>query len=167
MATRVTHPIHSLYCSWLRGKPPLFCLCSVWQAVISKQSLGGIVLLKGGAAGKVNSLAPKIFKKNWISNFQASNSDWWLRYHLWNCPQMNVTHLTYKSTLAQVMAWCSQATSQNLSQCWPISLLHIMVTLAHNELNNLVLKLVLAGDILTYCLARASAAMVLTITEKW
>ena len=27
----------------------------------------------------------------WISDFQANFSDWWLRYLLWNWPQMNVT----------------------------------------------------------------------------
>ena len=33
-----------------------------------------------------------------------------------------------KSTLVQVMAWCRQATSQYLSQCWPRSLLLYGVT---------------------------------------
>ena len=37
-------------------------------------------------------------------------------YLLWNCHQMNVTD---KSTLVQVMAWCCQAISHYLSQCWP------------------------------------------------
>ena len=35
-----------------------------------------------------------------------------------------------KSTLVQVMAWCRQATSHYLSQCWPIS----MPLYGHNEL---------------------------------
>ena len=35
-----------------------------------------------------------------------------------------------QSTLVQVMAWCRQATSHYLSQCWPRSL----VSLGHNEL---------------------------------
>ena len=35
-----------------------------------------------------------------------------------------------KSTLVQVMAWCRQATSHYLSQCWPRSL----SSLGHNEL---------------------------------
>ena len=38
---------------------------------------------------------------------------------LWNCPNMNVTGLIWWSTLVQVMAWCRQATSHYLSQCWP------------------------------------------------
>ena len=33
-----------------------------------------------------------------------------------------------KSTLVQVMAWCSQATSHYISQCWPRSLLPCGVT---------------------------------------
>ena len=38
-----------------------------------------------------------------------------------------------KSTLAQVMAWCRQATSHYLSQCWPHLCRH-MASLGHNEL---------------------------------
>ena len=36
-----------------------------------------------------------------------------------------------KLILAQVMAWCHQATSHYLSQCWP----RFMASLGHNELN--------------------------------
>ena len=39
-----------------------------------------------------------------------------------------------KSTLVQVMAWCRQATSHYLSQCWPISLCRHMPSLGPNEL---------------------------------
>ena len=35
---------------------------------------------------------------------------------------------TIKSTLVQVMAWCRQATSRYLSQCWPRSMLPYGVT---------------------------------------
>ena len=35
---------------------------------------------------------------------------------------MSVNHTDDKSTLVQVMAWCRQATSHYLSQCWPRSL---------------------------------------------
>ena len=38
-----------------------------------------------------------------------------------------------KSTLVQVMAWCRQATSQYLNQCWPRSLPPFSAT-SHNEL---------------------------------
>ena len=57
-----------------------------------------------------------------VGNFQANFSEWWLRYLLWNCPQMNATRVDLtddKSTLVQVMAWCCQVTSHILSQCWP------------------------------------------------
>ena len=37
--------------------------------------------------------------------------------------QMAQNHIDAKSTLIQVMAWCCQATSYCLSQCWPISML--------------------------------------------
>ena len=37
-----------------------------------------------------------------------------------------------KSTLVQVMAWCHQATSHCLSQCWPLC--HHMASLSHNKL---------------------------------
>ena len=40
-----------------------------------------------------------------------------------------------KSTLVQVMAWCRQATSHYLSQCWHPDLCHHMASLGHNELN--------------------------------
>ena len=42
----------------------------------------------------------------------------------------------YKSTLVQVMAWCPQATSHYLHQCWPRSMSH-MVSLGHNELKQM------------------------------
>ena len=37
----------------------------------------------------------------------------------------------YKSTLVQVMAWCCQATSHYMSQCWPKSILPYGVTGPH------------------------------------
>ena len=41
---------------------------------------------------------------------------------------MPMDHTDGKSTLVQVMAWCRQATSHYLSQCWPRSLLPFGVT---------------------------------------
>ena len=38
----------------------------------------------------------------------------WLRWMSWDLPED-------KSTLVQVMAWCRQASSHYLSQCWPRS----------------------------------------------
>ena len=49
-----------------------------------------------------------------------------------------------QSTLVQVMAWCRQATSHYLSQCWPSwpnvdpDLCHHMASLGHDELNNII-----------------------------
>ena len=47
---------------------------------------------------------------------------------------MNVIYYTFddKSTLVQVMAWCRQAPSHYLNQCWPISMSPYGVT-RHNE----------------------------------
>ena len=39
-----------------------------------------------------------------------------------------------ESALVQVMAWCYQAMSHFLSQCWPIDLCHHMMSLGHNKL---------------------------------
>ena len=39
-----------------------------------------------------------------------------------NLPSMSLDLTDDKSTLVQVMAWCRQATSHYLSQCWPHSL---------------------------------------------
>ena len=47
---------------------------------------------------------------------------------LWNCSQVNATEHRNKSTLVQVMAWCHQATSHYLRQCWPMSLSSYGVT---------------------------------------
>ena len=58
--------------------------------------------------------------KSPISNVQANLNDSWLRYLLWNYHLINVTAPYYdESILVQVMAWCRQATSHYLNQCWP------------------------------------------------
>ena len=46
-----------------------------------------------------------------------------------NWPSDTIWRQRCGSTLAQVMAWCHQATSHYLSQCWPTS----MLPLGHNE----------------------------------
>ena len=45
-----------------------------------------------------------------------------------------------KSTLVQVMAWCRQAPSHYLSQCWPRSMLPYDVTIGHRELTHVMLN---------------------------
>ena len=57
-----------------------------------------------------------------MSNFQADLvvSGWGISYEIaliW----MSLDHIYGKSTLVQVMAWCRQATSHYLRQCWPRS----------------------------------------------
>ena len=65
---------------------------------------------------------------------QTRFMNWYLQHFLWNCSQENATEpFDYKSALVQVMAWCHQATSHYLSQCWPRSCRH-MTSLGHNEL---------------------------------
>ena len=56
-------------------------------------------------------------------------------HFLWNCSQVTecnrVCTFDDKSTLVQVMAWCSQATSNYLSQCWARSILPYGITRSH------------------------------------
>ena len=58
-------------------------------------------------------------------NLLANLSDLWLRYlYCEIAHRLSSLEFTQdKSTLVQVMAWCSQATSQYLSQCWLRSML--------------------------------------------
>ena len=57
-------------------------------------------------------------------NFQTDLSDWWLKHIsceialIWMSPDF----ADDQSTLVQVMAWCRQAPSHYLNQCWPRSL---------------------------------------------
>ena len=58
------------------------------------------------------------------------NALWWMPWNLTDD----------KSTLVQVMAWCRQATSHYLSQCWPRSLLPHGVTRPQWVNSTVVLK---------------------------
>ena len=70
----------------------------------------------------LNSLTPGKLEWN-FRHFQIDFSDWWLKHLLWNCSTIISLDFTDgQSTLVQVMAWCHQATSHYLSQCWPRSL---------------------------------------------
>ena len=72
----------------------------------------------------VNSLAPGRFQFNFrevIFNLTLVNGGWGTSYEIafrW----MPLDLTDDKSTLVKVMAWCRQATSHYLKQCWPISL---------------------------------------------
>ena len=56
--------------------------------------------------------------------FQTDFSDWLLRDLLWSGPNINMSldFTDNQLTLVKVTAWCRQATSHYLSQCWPRSL---------------------------------------------
>ena len=56
-------------------------------------------------------------------NIRTQVIDWVHEQSLWNCSDENATnHVENKSILVQVIAWCRQATSHYLSQCWPRSM---------------------------------------------
>ena len=72
----------------------------------------------------VNSLVPGRFKVNFrwvILKLILVVNGWGISCEtalIW----VSLDHTYDKSTLVQVMAWCRQATSHYLSQCWPRSL---------------------------------------------
>ena len=61
--------------------------------VVSHASGGGLILLSAMAfTGTMATLTHwPLEDLNLILDFQANFSEWWLRYLLWNCPQMNAT----------------------------------------------------------------------------
>ena len=75
----------------------------------------------GYASKVVNSLTPGRFQFNFrkvIFKLTLVNGGWGISYEIalrW----MPQDFTDDKSTLVQVMAWCRQATSHYLSQCWP------------------------------------------------
>ena len=96
----------------------------VIEAMLCKQS-AHVALHK--ETHYLNSLAPGRFESMFRYTFWGNFSNWWPRYPviddqvipcgivLWWL-LLNLTD--DKSTLVQVMAWCRQATSHYLSQCW-------------------------------------------------
>ena len=72
----------------------------------------------------LNSLAPGRFKVNFrwvILKLILMVNGWGISCEIaliW----VSLDHTYDKSTLVQVMAWCRQATSHYMSQCWPRSL---------------------------------------------
>ena len=94
-----------------------------------------------------NSLAPGkfewhfrylIFQIIWVIDGWSISCEIALR----SCRWMSLDLTDDKSTLVQVMAWCRQATSHYLSQCWPIYLSPLMASLGPNELNTIMAKCV-------------------------
>ena len=74
--------------------------------------------------GEINSLAPGKFEWNFryaIFKLILEIDGWGISYEIaliW----MSLDFTDDQSTLVQVMAWCRQAISHYLSQCWPRSL---------------------------------------------
>ena len=80
-----------------------------------------IQLISMAQSCQFNSLAPGRFERNFIQ----ANWSWFS----WLMAGVSLVKLPLdKSTLVQVMAWCRQATSHYLSQCWPRSVLPYGVT---------------------------------------
>ena len=71
-----------------------------------------------------NSLWPGRFKWNfrWVLFKSITVIDGWDTCCEIALRRMSLDPINDKSTLVQVMAWCRQATSHYLSQCWPRSL---------------------------------------------
>ena len=72
----------------------------------------------------LNSLAPGKFQFNFrlvIFKLTLVNGGWGISCEI-ALKWMPLDLIDDKSTLVQVMAWCRQATSHYLSQCWPRSM---------------------------------------------
>ena len=67
------------------------------------------------------NLSTVIFERMWVIDGWSISGDIALR---WMSPDLTDD----KSTLVQVMAWCRQATSHYMNQCWPISVSSYAVT---------------------------------------
>ena len=85
----------------------------------------------------LNSLVPGRFEwKICIGNLQDNFDVWCISCEI-VCRQMSLDLTSDKSTLVQVMAWCRQATSHYVSQCWQIC--RHMVSLCYNELTQVTI----------------------------
>ena len=117
-----THPIqsNSTYSNltWPRVPNEYFDIdIEVWWRIYSSVNHNWFSLLP------LNSLPPGRFQFNFrwvIFKLALVNGVWGISYEIalrW----MPLDLIDDKSTLVQVMAWCWQATSHYLSQCWPRS----------------------------------------------
>ena len=109
----------------LRWGPPDYIFKSEAGKSMSKGSRGILPMLwiEFCRIDRVNSLAPGKFE--WILRHVIFKQilvvdDWGISCEIiviW----LSLDFTDNQSTLVQVMAWCRQATSHYLSQCWPIS----------------------------------------------
>ena len=89
---------------------------STWYEIVIRETMGSHSMINSLAPGR-----PGCFFKMAIFNLVlsigilTSSDDNPLRWMPWDLTDN-------KSTLVQVMAWCRQATSHYLSQCWPSSM---------------------------------------------
>ena len=77
--------------------------------------------------------------KFYICNFQTDFSDSWLRHHLWNCPDMNITGLHW--WLVNIGSGNGLVPSSNKPLPEPVLTqpsCHHMVSLGHNEFKGLI-----------------------------
>ena len=129
-----------LLMSWLIALPghqqPWYWLCRIKRSLSSTDrgfptcSMMGndreykyiFILLKSLAPGRPRShFKTAIFNLVLLIGIFTSSIDNPLRWMQWDLTDD-------KSTLDQVMAWCRQATSHYLNQCWPSSMLPYGVT---------------------------------------
>ena len=109
----------------------LFCLSDAACMTELNTNLGSQLLYS------INSWANGKFEWNlgsFIFQIISVIDGWGIFYEL-ALSSMSLDLTAYKSTFIQVMAWCRQATSHYLSQCWPRSLSPYGVTRLPNELS--------------------------------
>ena len=121
MACCLTAPSHHLNQHWLLIGEVL------WPAALAPRSSVATVLITHACISSclwVNSLAPGKFEWNFrhVIFKQILVIDGWDISCEIALIWMSLDFTDDQSTLVQVMAWCRQATSHYLSQCWPRSL---------------------------------------------
>ena len=125
---------------WVSMTAIIFCLCILWKACITwhfwatnRKLTFSWKITPLGAIPPLKSLAPARSEGNfrWVI-LKPILIYRWLMYLLWNCSQINITGpYWWHINIGSVMAWCRQATSHYLSQCWPRS----MSPYGHNEIS--------------------------------
>ena len=121
-------------CIWKVSKhvpvvPPGYVYMWLWFMTLMIPSLD-LLMSSYLAPGHINSLAPGRFEGNfrWVNFKLIVVIDGWCISCEIAIRWMPLDITDDKSTLVQVMAWCHQAPSHYLSQCWPRFLLPYGVT---------------------------------------
>ena len=99
--------------------------CGICMRAVSQEVLSIFRAANGFANGTFNSLDPGRFVKKKITYVIFKLilvTDGWGIYCEIALRWISMNPTDDKSTLVQVMAWCHQATSHYLSQCWPRSM---------------------------------------------